>query len=306
MARPTEDTLATLRSKLATRIGRGGQSGAAQNKALLNDFLSLAQEDLWERLEMNQVYDEVFAWIAGGVTTMAYPDDIDPDRFIAVNVDYSGNGDWYPVHEGIAYDHDSVSALSSFPRRYEHTHDYLHFWPQTDATSSITITGITQANPGVVTAAGHGLVDGQEVYLAGIVGMTELNGTIVKAASVTTNTFALQDQDGNDIDTSGYTAYSSGGTAAVGYRFKIEGFRRLGAFAADGDRCTLPSTLVFTQALADAKAHYGHKDAAAYEVKARRLLGRYRGRMHGQRRYVPAGRNHAGRGAELIRPKLLV
>ena len=76
------------------------------------------------------------------------------------------------------------------------------------------ITGITAAEPPVVTIASHGLNDGDEVYITGISGMTELNGRRFVLANTATNTFELQDHEGNDIDASGYTAYSSGGTAA--------------------------------------------------------------------------------------------
>ena len=76
-----------------------------------------------------------------------------------------------------------------------------------------TISAITKANPGVVTANSHGYSNGDYVILAGIVGMTELNGRQFKVASVSTNTFALQDTDGNNFNTSALTTYSSAGTA---------------------------------------------------------------------------------------------
>ena len=43
--------------------------------------------------------------------------------------------------------------------------------------------------------------------------MTEVNNKTFKVADKTTNTFELQDVDGNDINSSSYTAYSSAGTA---------------------------------------------------------------------------------------------
>ena len=43
--------------------------------------------------------------------------------------------------------------------------------------------------------------------------MTEVNGKTFKVADKTTNTFELQDVDGTDINSSSYTAYSSGGIA---------------------------------------------------------------------------------------------
>ncbi len=77
--------------------------------------------------------------------------------------------------------------------------------------SNVTITGLTAANPGVVTATSHGYSDGDFVIITGVVGMTEVNGKTFKVANKTTNTFELQDVDGNNVNTSGYTAYSSGG-----------------------------------------------------------------------------------------------
>ena len=76
-----------------------------------------------------------------------------------------------------------------------------------------TITAITQASPGVVTSAAHGLSNGDEVFVTGVVGMTELNGRNYIVANVTTDTFTLEDLFGNDIDTTGFGAYVSGGTA---------------------------------------------------------------------------------------------
>jgi len=76
-----------------------------------------------------------------------------------------------------------------------------------------TITGITQANPGVITSNGHSFDDGDEVYISGVVGMTELNGKFFLVDNSAANTFTLTDIDGNAIDTSAYTAYVSGGTA---------------------------------------------------------------------------------------------
>ena len=44
------------------------------------------------------------------------------------------------------------------------------------------ITGITQANPAVVTSSSHGYSNGDEVYITGVVGMTEVNGKNFKVA----------------------------------------------------------------------------------------------------------------------------
>ena len=77
----------------------------------------------------------------------------------------------------------------------------------------ITISGITKANPGVVTATAHGYSNGDFVVISSVVGMTQVNNKTFKVSNKATNTFELQDVDGNNVDTSGYSTYSSAGTA---------------------------------------------------------------------------------------------
>lgn len=79
-------------------------------------------------------------------------------------------------------------------------------------TEQKTISGATAATPGVITtSAVHGLTDGDRVIIQDVVGMVELNSNTYQVDVLTTTTFALQDFKGNSIDTSGFTAYSSGG-----------------------------------------------------------------------------------------------
>jgi|MDSZ01.1.fsa_nt_gb hypothetical protein len=75
------------------------------------------------------------------------------------------------------------------------------------------ITAITKANPGVITSAGHGLSNGDEIFISSVGGMTELNTRNYRLANVTTDTFTLTDLFGAAIDTTNFTAYTSGGTA---------------------------------------------------------------------------------------------
>lgn len=65
------------------------------------------------------------------------------------------------------------------------------------------ITAITNANPGVITAPYHGLATGDEVYLAGIEGMVELNGRVVTATVLDDDNFSI------GLDTSGYGAFTA-------------------------------------------------------------------------------------------------
>lgn len=74
------------------------------------------------------------------------------------------------------------------------------------------ITGITRANPGVVTSVAHGLSNGDDVWIVGVSGMTQVNRRRFTIANVTANTFEL-----SGVDTSSYGAWTSGGTASRFY-----------------------------------------------------------------------------------------
>ncbi len=74
---------------------------------------------------------------------------------------------------------------------------------------AVMITGISLANPGVVTTSGaHGYSTGDRVFLDGIAGRTALNRRTVTVTAIGASTFSI------GIDTSGYGAWTSGGTAA--------------------------------------------------------------------------------------------
>jgi hypothetical protein len=123
---------------------------------------------------------------------------------------------------------NSAQAARLIPFQFKTTDTYiLEFGDQTmrvfrsglqvlDATDKV-ITGITQANPGVITSNSHGFSDGDEIFVDAIVGMTELNGRNYRVDNATTNTFTLTDLFGNDIDTTSFTAYGSAGTATEIY-----------------------------------------------------------------------------------------
>lgn len=87
---------------------------------------------------------------------------------------------------------------------------YIGGSPLIDATR--TISAITKANPGVITVDAP-VPAGKWLRLSSIGGMTQLNGRTVVAANPAGNTFEICDEDGNNINTTGYTTYTGGGIA---------------------------------------------------------------------------------------------
>jgi hypothetical protein len=71
------------------------------------------------------------------------------------------------------------------------------------------ITAITRDNPGKVTVAKHEYTTGDTVYISGVVGMTQVNGQSFTITRVDDNNFTL------GVNTTGYSAYSSGGLVNV-------------------------------------------------------------------------------------------
>ena len=73
--------------------------------------------------------------------------------------------------------------------------------------AAVAVTGVTQADPGVVTTGVvHLLETGDRVRFAGVVGMVELNAnTVFAVTKVNTTSFQI-------VDTTGFTTYVSGGT----------------------------------------------------------------------------------------------
>lgn len=83
--------------------------------------------------------------------------------------------------------------------------------------STLSVTNVTRANPGVVTTdLNHGLATGQTgVKIAGMVGMTPLNGVPFTATVINEKSFSV------GINTTGYAAYVSGGTVTPNLRNEL-------------------------------------------------------------------------------------
>ena len=89
------------------------------------------------------------------------------------------------------------------------------------------IINISQANPAVVTTnSPHGLISGTgtEIFIGAVVGMTQINNQYYYIDAITSTTFALYDTNGVGINSTGYTAYISGGAyASWQARYMING-----------------------------------------------------------------------------------
>lgn len=79
-----------------------------------------------------------------------------------------------------------------------------------DDSTAVSIAGATQTGPITVEATGHTFADGDEIFISGVGGMTELNGKRYIVSGVAGDFFNLSGVDGGD-----YAAYTSGGTATA-------------------------------------------------------------------------------------------
>jgi len=78
-----------------------------------------------------------------------------------------------------------------------------------------TVTNVSQANPGIVTAPLHGFSNGDWVFGSTFVGMTQINARTFVVQNSALNTFTLADPlTGIAINTQTFGAYISGGTFA--------------------------------------------------------------------------------------------
>ena len=84
------------------------------------------------------------------------------------------------------------------------------------ATSSSAVEWVTAANPCVISCVGHGFSNGNRVKIAGVGGATGVNDRIYTVASVSgDSSYALDADEGTDVDGTGFGVWSSAGTATL-------------------------------------------------------------------------------------------
>lgn len=106
-----------------------------------------------------------------------------------------------------------------------------------------TILGITNANPGVVFAPLHGYINGDEVIISSVSGMTQVNGRNFVVGVIDADHFFLRAVQSAhaSINTTTYGVYSGGGTSSRVYKLSnpIVGDLSLVQYAQTGDVVTL-------------------------------------------------------------------
>lgn len=133
----------------------------------------------------------------------------------------AGNPQGYVLRQGLGVGEaisgtiSAIVASGSLPGNTQITstnhcvelNDYLYLSGAISDTI-LTITGITQASQAVITAT-NTLSTGQYVQISDVSGMTQINGKMVEVVSSTGSTFTI------NLDTTLYSAYTSGGEAVV-------------------------------------------------------------------------------------------
>lgn len=195
----------------------GGFSSAASQSGLawLDDDAATTSS-VAERIDYDAVYQrlsptapptlvgsaQVTAINSDGFTLQM--DDADPDAAFCFGIALTGSDRTNATVRCVPFLFNSTDA-----HELEFGHKYMRVYTDggIQLEAAVAITASTQANPVRVTAAGHGLQNGDGLFITGVVGMTELNGRYYVADNVSSGAFDLLGVDGT-----GYTAYTSGGT----------------------------------------------------------------------------------------------
>jgi hypothetical protein len=95
--------------------------------------------------------------------------------------------------------------------------DFTDEWDPVRVDSALTldnpldISAISKTNPVVITSNSHGLSEGTQIKITGVLGMTDINNRHYLVISTSATAFALTNLEGDTIDGTGYGTYISGG-----------------------------------------------------------------------------------------------
>lgn len=100
---------------------------------------------------------------------------------------------------------------------------------QSALAAAKTISGITKASPGVVTATAHGYSNGDYVLLE-VQGMYQLNNRVFRVSGVATDSFTLEGENTTD-----YEAFSSGTAKKITFGTSLATLTSINATGGDFD-----------------------------------------------------------------------
>jgi hypothetical protein len=139
-------------------------------------------------------------------------------------VDYRNGASTRPGTKYVIQAYDSanpvriISFQSSFNIGYavEIGNGYMRFIYQGAPVleTAFNITAITKANPAVATVTSNNFNIGDWIYITGVVGMTQVNGRYFEVLAVSGNDVSLGYLDGTNLNSTAFSTYTSGGTAA--------------------------------------------------------------------------------------------
>lgn len=112
------------------------------------------------------------------------------------------------------------------------------------AATTTSITAATAADPVVISASGHGFSNGNKVAIKAAGGMVEINDRIFTVAGVSGADFNLQDDIPGNIDGTGFTTFTSGGTVQLAVEGHVHGDRKFAAADRGGFHGGVIETLI--------------------------------------------------------------
>jgi hypothetical protein len=142
-------------------------------------------------------------------------------------VDYRGGASTRPGTKYVLQAYKSATPVRLIPFQasfnvgyaLEFGHHYIRFYYKGSpiVETGVAITAITRANPCVMTVPGHTYVVGDWVFVTAAGGMVQVDGRYFSITNVAGNDITLADLNGAAINSTGYTAYTAGGTTARVY-----------------------------------------------------------------------------------------
>lgn len=176
-----------------------------------------AATDVGRLVRIQSQYFNVTPWANGVAFALGAAVVNNGNNYLALNAATSGGSP--PVHTaGSALDGPTgvrwlytdsgygIAQITAFTSAIQVTAKVLLRFPANVVGTTATITAISQANPAVVTVA-NAFTAGESVFITGVVGMTQVNQ--IPYSNQTTNAVSVTLAG---IDSTGFTAYSSGGT----------------------------------------------------------------------------------------------